>query len=109
MHNEYINKYIEETKEIIGNVDRESVGKFIDILFDTWKNGKKIITVGNGGSASTAAHFAGDLLKTVANTSSDKDVRDVKGFKAICLNDNHPSIYFRIAHPFRCFLFCLPM
>ncbi len=45
--------------------------------------------MGNGGSASTASHFAGDLSKTVINPSSEKEVINYKkGFKAICLNDN---------------------
>jgi len=56
------------------------------------KKAKKVITLGNGGSASTASHFAGDLLKTVANDSSMKDISVLKGFKAICLNDNSAAL-----------------
>ena len=89
MTKEFIDKYMLETIEIINSVDRQEIEKFINILFEAWENGKKIITMGSGGSASTASHFAGDLLKTVANPSSDKEISDEKkGFKAICLNDN---------------------
>jgi len=84
----FIDQYMEETKEIVRDIDRNQISKFIEILFEAWKNDKKIITMGNGGSASTASHFAGDLAKTVANPSSEKDISQVKGFKAICLNDN---------------------
>lgn len=89
---DFIDTYMKETEEIARNVDRKDIEKFIDILFDAWKNGNKIITMGNGGSSSTASHFAGDLLKTVANDSSMKEIRAVRGFKAICLNDNSPAL-----------------
>jgi D-sedoheptulose 7-phosphate isomerase len=92
MTREFIDSYMKETEEIIQNIDRAEINRFIDILFEAWKNGKKVITMGNGGSASTASHFAGDLLKTVANDSSQKEIRNVQGFKAICLNDNQPAL-----------------
>jgi len=92
MNQEFIKKYLKETKEIAENVDKEEINNFINILFDAWKKGKKIITMGNGGSSSTASHFAGDLLKTVANDSSQKEIQKVKGFKALCLNDNSAAL-----------------
>jgi len=86
---EFIETYLKETAEIAKSISHEEIEKFIEILFETWKNGKKVITMGNGGSASTASHFAGDLSKTVINPSSEKEiVKHKKGFKAICLNDN---------------------
>lgn len=91
-HFNFIQSYLDETKEICEKVDQTEIEKFILILFDTWKSGKKVITLGNGGSASTASHFTGDLLKTVANDSSTKEISSIKGFKSICLNDNQPSL-----------------
>jgi len=86
---EFIEKYLKETAEISSIIDIKEVEKFIDILFEAWKNERKVITMGNGGSASTASHFAGDLSKTVINPSSEKEiVKHKKGFKAMCLNDN---------------------
>ncbi|MCK5624616.1 SIS domain-containing protein [Candidatus Pacearchaeota archaeon] len=92
MSKDFIDKYLEETKEIIQNIDRNEINNFIEILFEAWKKGKKVITMGNGGSSSTASHFVGDLLKTVVNDSSQKEIREVKGFRAICLNDNQPAL-----------------
>ncbi|MCX6750274.1 MAG: SIS domain-containing protein [Candidatus Pacearchaeota archaeon] len=86
---EFIEEYLRGTAEISNSVNIEEIEKFIEILFEAWKNEKKVITMGNGGSASTASHFAGDLSKTVINPSSEKEiVKHKKGFKAICLNDN---------------------
>lgn len=89
---EFIERYLQETNEIVRDIQREQISKCIDILFEAWKKGKKVITIGNGGSASTASHFAGDLLKTVANDSSMREVREVKGFRAICLTDNSAAL-----------------
>ncbi len=89
---EYIENYLKETCEITSNVDRKEIEKFINILFNAWRQGKKIITMGNGGSASTASHFAADLSKTVSNPSSEKDVTGKQGFRALCLNDNASAL-----------------
>lgn len=89
MNKEFIDQYLKETEEIVRDINRDDIDKFIEVLLQAWKDGKKIITMGNGGSASTASHFAGDLSKTVISPSSEKNlVTHKKGFKAICLNDN---------------------
>jgi len=85
---EFIDKHMQETWEIIRDINRKDIERFIEILFETWKIGKKVITMGNGGSAGTASHFAADLLKTIANDSSMKEISSTRGLKSICLNDN---------------------
>ena len=85
---EFIDKHMQETWEIIRDINRKDIERFIEILFETWKKGKKVITMGNGGSAGTASHFAADLLKTIANDSSMKEISSTRGLKSICLNDN---------------------
>lgn len=59
----------------------------IDLLMDCWRNEGKIFTMGCGGSASTATHFASDLAKTVIPRHKYKP-----GFKAISLVDNIPLV-----------------
>lgn len=54
-----------------------------DILIKARNQNKKIFTMGNGGSASTASHFVSDLLKTALTKNSKK-------FNAISLVDNLP-------------------
>lgn len=89
---EYIENYLKETCEITSNVDKNEIDKFINLLFNAWKQGKKVITMGNGGSASTASHFAADLSKTVVNPSSESDITGKQGFRAFCLNDNPSAL-----------------
>ena len=63
--------------------DSLTIEKIVEILIDGRNNGKKIFTMGNGGSGSTASHFVSDLLKT-AITKGDRR------FSAISLVDNVP-------------------
>ncbi len=53
-------------------VDR--ITGFADILFEMWKKGGRIYIAGNGGSASTASHFASDLMNL--------------GLDVVCMTDN---------------------
>lgn len=69
--------------QVAGSISVEDMDKVIEVLFETWKAGKRVFTCGNGGSASTATHFACDLVKTVAPPGK-------RGFNAECLNDNIP-------------------
>jgi len=57
--------------------------KALDILHDCYKRGGVVFTMGCGGSASTATHFAADLAKTVSAEH---------GFKAISLVDDIPLV-----------------
>ncbi len=82
---QYIQKYLKETQEITKLISVESVDKTVELLFNAWKNGNHVYTCGNGGSASTATHFACDLVKTTT-------VAGKRGLKAECLNDNVPLV-----------------
>ena len=79
----YIENYFSEMKEIIEKISREDLDAMIEALFEAWKNGNRVFICGNGGSASTATHFACDLGKSTI-------VEGKKRFKAIGLNDNIP-------------------
>ena len=82
---EYISNYFSEMQEIIANISREKIDDAIEALFNAWKNGNKIFVMGNGGSASTATHFACDLSKVTI-------VGNKKRFKVLGLNDNIPLV-----------------
>lgn len=80
---DFIHKYLAEVRKVAGAISVADVDKAIELLFGAWKNGNQVFTCGNGGSASTATHFACDLSKTTI-------VQGKKRFKAYCLNDNIP-------------------
>jgi len=82
---QYIQNYLTETQNITKLISVDAVDKAVELLFDAWQNGNHVYTCGNGGSASTATHFACDLVKTTA-------VAGKRGLKAECLNDNVPLV-----------------
>jgi len=79
----FIESYLEDMKEIIDKLSKEKIDRIIELLFSAWKEGRTIFVMGNGGSASTATHFACDLAKCTI-------VESKKRFRVICLNDNIP-------------------
>lgn len=80
-----INDYLESLKNTLDNLNREEVIKFKDILEETRQKGKKVIIFGNGGSGSTASHFACDINKGVS-------LNQEKRHKVIALTDNIPTM-----------------
>jgi D-sedoheptulose 7-phosphate isomerase len=79
----FIQNYLAETQQIANNINTADIEKAISILYDAWLRKNQVFTCGNGGSASTATHFACDLMKTVAPAGK-------LGYKVECLNDNIP-------------------
>jgi D-sedoheptulose 7-phosphate isomerase len=82
---DFIQNYLSEMKKVIEDIPVDDIDKALHLLFDAWKNGGQVFTCGNGGSASTAIHFACDLAKTTI-------VDEKRRFKAFCLNDNIPLV-----------------
>jgi len=79
----YIEHYLDEMMRVIRDISREDIEKAIELLYSAWLNQKTVFIMGNGGSASTATHFACDLAKCTI-------VDNRKRFRVICLNDNIP-------------------
>jgi D-sedoheptulose 7-phosphate isomerase len=79
----YIRNYLAEVKEIAGRMPVADIDGAVALLYDAWQNGHQVFICGNGGSASTATHFACDLAKTTIIDGRER-------FKVECLNDNIP-------------------
>lgn len=65
--------HFDQLKETYRNLNLNAVKEASLLIFEAYKNKRRVYTFGNGGSASTAEHFASGLLKEL-------------GVKAICLN-----------------------
>lgn len=63
----------------------EDFKRVLDILFECWKDGGTVYTMGCGGSASTATHFAADLAKTAIVPGKSR-------IKVMSLVDNIPLV-----------------
>lgn len=82
----FIRQYLNEAQEIIKKMSLEEIDQIIEILFNAWQQESTIFIMGNGGSASTASHFAADLTKYTVMGASYEQRR--KRFKVMCLTDN---------------------
>ncbi|MDO8619754.1 MAG: SIS domain-containing protein [bacterium] len=87
-HTDYNKAYLNESAEISRKLLKQTkaISAVVDVLFDAWKKGKWVFVIGNGGSAGTATHFVGDLIKTTIEHPHEK------GLRAVALADNIPMI-----------------
>lgn len=63
MKNTYLKKYFNKLSELMIDYNHKDFLKIITILKQIKKNKKKVILVGNGGSAAMASHVSVDLTK----------------------------------------------
>ena len=63
MKNKYLSNYLKKLSDIIVDIDEKDFLKIIKILKKVKKDKKKVIIVGNGGSAAMASHVSVDLTK----------------------------------------------
>lgn len=74
-------KYFENLQTVIKKLDYEKFDNCASIIVDNFSKKNKIMTCGNGGSATTASHFITDWVK-MAMTEKNRQI------DAICLSDN---------------------
>ncbi|VVE43669.1 SIS domain-containing protein [Pandoraea cepalis] len=71
-----VSNYFNAHANLVRKMDLSQFQAGIDVIRDTFNAGKKIITCGNGGSASTASHYITDWNKMV-NLATGKKFRGV--------------------------------
>ena len=59
----YISKYFKFISNELGSLNNKEFNEFIKVLLKVKKNKKKVIILGNGGSAAMASHVSVDLTK----------------------------------------------
>ena len=57
--------YLAKLAKLLNELDHSSMDNAVPLVEDAWRNGKQIITLGNGGSSLTALHFINDWNKSV--------------------------------------------
>ena len=81
---EYSLKYFNYLNSILLSINTRSISAFVKTLLDARERQSNVFFVGNGGSASTASHFANDL--SIGTNTFDKP------FRVLSLNDNIPVL-----------------
>jgi D-sedoheptulose 7-phosphate isomerase len=78
---QYIETYMTSLQETIAKLPADLMDRVIEILLKNVHAGRKVFICGNGGSASTASHFACDLAKNTV-------VPGAPHFRVVALTDN---------------------
>lgn len=81
----FANQYKSELQRTIDLIEMERVEQAIQWFNDARAAGRRIFVCGNGGSASTASHFACDIVK---GASYQREQR----FKIMALTDSLPTL-----------------
>jgi len=76
-----IAEFLQQTVRLLQQLDQSAIAKARDILLECYRAKNRVFIAGNGGSASTAQHFACDLSKFVIPDGC-------RPFDARCLTDN---------------------
>ncbi len=63
MYHDYINSYLEETRQIAEKLDREQINKMIGVLKDVRDKKGRLFIIGVGGGAGHASHAVNDFRK----------------------------------------------
>ena len=77
----YARAYLDYLASCFQLVDSGSVQEFVRLLLDAREFGNTVFFIGNGGSATTASHFANDI--SIGTRTGDN-----KPFRAVSLTDN---------------------
>lgn len=81
---EFARRYVNYLSSVLKAIDYDSVATFVNLLVEARNRGSVVYFIGNGGSASTASHFANDLaIGTLARE---------KPFRVVSLTDNQAVI-----------------
>ena len=57
--------YTERLSHVLKQLDHAAIDRGVALIESTWKAGKQIITLGNGGSSLTALHYINDWNKSI--------------------------------------------
>jgi D-sedoheptulose 7-phosphate isomerase len=78
-------RFLGVVQRTLDEVDSRILAVIIECLHRARMDGRTVFVMGNGGSASTASHFAADLAKYTICQGRPR-------FRVICLNDNVASL-----------------
>jgi D-sedoheptulose 7-phosphate isomerase len=80
-----IAEFLTISQRTVDGLDKHVLNEIIGCLIDVWRRRGTVYVMGNGGSASTASHFAADLAKYTIAEGKPR-------FKVLGLNDNVPLV-----------------
>lgn len=86
---EFVSEYFEDLEKILSRMNKKDIEEITEVIHKAYLNDRTIFILGNGGSASTASHFACDLGKGTLSKVYDANERR---FRVVSLTDNVATI-----------------
>lgn len=80
-----IEGYWSDLRELLGTVDSGEIAWAAQAVLVAWREGKRVLLMGNGGSGATVSHIAADLQKCLQLDTG-------RPIKAFCLSDGTPLL-----------------
>src|SRR5579862_2035028 len=80
-----IGDYLAGVEKLLRAVPEAQVARLTDLLEEAWRTGRRVLLMGNGGSAATASHIVNDLQKCL-------HLECGKPLKTLCLSDCTPLL-----------------
>lgn len=81
----FIKLYTRQLTQVLNLLPEDKLFEINDILQDARETGKQVFVIGNGGSAAAASHMVCDFSKNTREAGKNR-------MRALCLNDNIPSV-----------------
>jgi D-sedoheptulose 7-phosphate isomerase len=82
-----VGPYLERLEAELRRINQADMQRWADHLYRAWETQRCVFIFGNGGSATTASHFAEDLGKSTLKPEDLKD-ESKKRLKVLSLTDN---------------------
>lgn len=73
--------YVQRLKNVLDTLDLDQIDQAVALIEKAWRDGRQVITLGNGGSALTALHYINDWNKSIFLSSGIP-------FRGRCLCEN---------------------
>ena len=89
---EFIEKYFEDAKEILDQIDREQVLRMVSIIQETRENNGRMFILGVGGGAGHASHAVNDFRK-ICGIESYAPTDNVSELTARINDDGWNTVY----------------
>jgi D-sedoheptulose 7-phosphate isomerase len=77
----YVSDYLSVLSSLLSAIDPAQVEQVVGLLYDLWRDGRRLVLCGNGGSGSTSSHLVCDFQKNILLDGG-------KPFEVVALTDS---------------------
>jgi D-sedoheptulose 7-phosphate isomerase len=81
----FVCAYLDSVKSLLDAIEPAEVETCVEALLDAWRNGRRVLLMGNGGSSSSVSHIVNDMQKNLHLEAG-------RPLKTMCLSDCTPLI-----------------